>query len=59
MAERCLGHTQRGIERVYNLHTYAGEKAAALQAWADHVEAVVSGQRGKVVTMRRKDPPES
>ena len=27
-AERVLGHTQRGIERHYNMHHYADEKAA-------------------------------
>jgi integrase len=54
-AERCLGHTARGIERHYNMHGYRDEKAQALQAWADHVTRIVSGEAavGNVVTMVR------
>ena len=42
-AERCLGHTLRGIERHYNMHSYRDEKAQALQMWADHVSRIVEG----------------
>ncbi len=54
-AERCLGHTTRGIERHYNLHQYADEKRQALQAWADHISRIVEGgaAAGNVVTMLR------
>ena len=31
-AERCLGHTTRGIERHYNMHGYADEKRQACRS---------------------------
>ena len=43
-AERCLGHTTRGIERHYNMHRYADEKRQALQLWADHITRIVDGE---------------
>ena len=39
------GH-KGGIAGVYNKATYATEKRAALQRWADHVECIVSGTAG-------------
>lgn len=52
IAERCLGHAVRGIERTYNVHDYQDEKAAALTAWGGFVDEVVSGQRGRVIALR-------
>jgi hypothetical protein len=54
VSERVLGHAQLGIERVYDVHSYADEKRHALQTWADHVEEVVTGRRTKVVLLRRE-----
>lgn len=53
IAERCLGHTVRGIERHYNLHNYADEKRAALQLWADHVTRIIEGEAaaGNIVVL--------
>jgi integrase len=45
--EKVLNHksgTFRGIVGVYQRHSFADEKRAALAAWASHVERVVSGQ---------------
>ena len=40
--DRITNHiTGRGMARVYNMHDYRAEKAAALQKWADHVEGLV------------------
>jgi len=39
--EHCLGHKERGIVKVYQVHDYADEKAEAYQRWADHVERLV------------------
>jgi hypothetical protein len=42
-----------GIVGVYQRHDFAAEKRDALQAWADHVDAVVRGEpAGKVVKGR-------
>lgn len=40
--DRITNHiTGRGMARVYNMHDYRAEKAAALQKWADHIEGLV------------------
>ena len=52
VAERCLGHLPGGIQRHYDMHQYAREKRAALQLWADHIDALVNGQCGQVVPLR-------
>jgi hypothetical protein len=44
--EKVLNHTSgtfRGVVGVYQRHSYSDEKRAALQAWASHVESVVTG----------------
>jgi integrase len=53
--EKVLNHksgTFRGIVGVYQRHEFASEKRDALVRWADHVDAVVSGQKANVVTLR-------
>lgn len=41
--DRITNHiTGRGMARVYNMYDYRGEKEAALQKWADHVEELVA-----------------
>jgi integrase len=44
IAERVLGHAQRGMERVYDRHQYDKEKAWALQKLAQKIEAIVAGR---------------
>jgi integrase len=55
--EKVLNHSSgsfRGIVGVYQRHSYADEKRAALQAWASHVESVASGKQiDNVVALRR------
>ena len=43
VVEACLSHTISGVAGVYNRYHYLPEKRAALERWASHVEAVVSG----------------
>jgi integrase len=46
--EKCINHKSgsfRGIVGVYQRHSFAEEKRAALAAWASHVESVVSGKQ--------------
>ena len=54
--EAILGHTggsRGGIVKVYQVHDYAAEKRAALEAWGAHVMTIVHGkQRGKVLPVR-------
>lgn len=41
VAEAVLGHSKKGIERTYNLHTYENECAMWLQKWADYLEKLL------------------
>lgn len=56
--EKVLNHTSgtfRGIVGVYQRHSYADEKRAALDRWAVHVGAVVDGRKvDNVVPMARE-----
>ena len=55
VTEAVLNHrsgSTAGIVGVYQRHDYADEKRDALQRWADHVDALVSGRKGAVVTLR-------
>lgn len=55
--EKVLGHRSgsfAGIVGVYQRHSFADEKRAALDAWGRHVEGLVSGEPGKVLTLRKR-----
>ena len=55
--EAVLGHvsgSRAGVVGTYQRHSFAKEKAAALEAWGAHVMAMVEGKKpGKVVAMRK------
>jgi len=55
--EKVLNHTSgtfRGVVGVYQRHSFAEEKRAALATWASHVDSVVSGKKlDNVVPMAR------
>jgi hypothetical protein len=47
------GGSFAGVAGVYQRHSFAEEKRKALDAWASHVESVVSGKRpANVVDIR-------
>jgi hypothetical protein len=53
--EAVLNHVsghKAGVAGVYNRATYLPEKTAALTQWAEHLQAVVTGEPAKVVPMR-------
>jgi integrase len=57
VTEAILNHvsgSRGGVAGIYQRHDWATEKRAALDAWAGHVLAVVSGKKGKsnVMPMR-------
>lgn len=47
VAEACVGHLKRGIERHYNLWDLQPEKSEAFQRYADHLLALVEHQEGQ------------
>lgn len=42
VAEAILGHSRKGIEGTYDLHSYASESKKWLQAWGDHINSLVN-----------------
>ena len=39
---RVLNHSDRGVTRVYDRHSYDAEKRHALEAWADRLDEIIS-----------------
>jgi integrase len=44
-----VGGSKGGVAGIYQRHNWSQEKATALQAWADHVGAILSGANGNNV----------
>jgi integrase len=44
IAERCLGHVIKGVEKVYNRHTYLEEKRDAFEALALVVNTILKAE---------------
>lgn len=52
--EAVLNHvsgSRAGVAGIYNRAQYTDEKRVALERWASHVEALVSGKAGKLLSM--------
>lgn len=41
VAELCIGHTQKGLHKTYDLHAYLDERRHAFEAWANRVLSIV------------------
>jgi integrase len=53
VAEMVLGHAKKGMQRVYDLHSYEPEMRDALERWAKRLMAIVNPPSGdNVVTLR-------
>jgi integrase len=52
VAERVLNHAVPGLQAVYNRHSYAAEKRAALALWAEHVLALAEKREAKLLAFR-------
>ena len=55
--EAILGHisgTRAGVVGIYQRHQFDVEKRQALDAWARHVDALVSGKAAKIVPLSRR-----
>src|SRR5215471_20314554 len=54
VAEMCLGHGRRGLQRVYDQHKYEPQMRRALEAWASELSRIVSPRydENKVVPLR-------
>ena len=54
IAERVLGHAIKGVEGVYDRHSYREEKAHALVALASLIENITSPPADKVVNIKSR-----
>ena len=57
VVEAAINHVsghKGGVAGIYNRATYRPQKKAALQAWADHLEALVQGRKpvNNIVALR-------
>ena len=52
IAELAINHVKGGVEAIYDRYRYEREIAAALARWAEHVLALVEGQKSKVVALQ-------
>lgn len=43
VAERCLNHTIKGIEGIYNRHQYLNERRVALEKWSELLVSLENG----------------
>jgi len=58
IAERCLGHVApdaRGVPGIYDRHTYADERMAAVEALARLVRQILSGERANVLPFFQRE----
>jgi len=42
IAELILGHQQKGVHKVYDVHRYQAEKREALERWANRLRDIVT-----------------
>jgi integrase len=52
VAETILGHGKRGLQRVYDQHSYEAEMREALELWAGRLRDIVSPPPENVVELR-------
>ncbi len=41
---KILNHVESGVTAIYDRHSYDAEKRHALEAWAGHLESILSGK---------------
>jgi len=46
-----LAHTKKGLDKTYNLHDYAGEKADAYMLWETALRKVLNPPSGGVADL--------
>ncbi|MCK6371292.1 MAG: tyrosine-type recombinase/integrase [Gammaproteobacteria bacterium] len=51
---KVLNHTDDSVTAIYDRHDYADEKRQALDTWAAHLQAVIAGEKSKVVPMKNR-----
>jgi integrase len=52
IAELILGHQQKGVHKVYDVHRYQSEKRDALERWASRLRTIIAPPPANVVAMK-------
>jgi integrase len=52
IAELILGHQQKGVHKVYDVHRYQGEKRDALERWASKLRTIIAPPPANVVAIK-------
>ena len=52
IAELILGHQQKGVHAVYDVHRYQAEKREALERWANRLRDIVTPPPANVVALK-------
>jgi integrase len=53
IAELVIGHQQKGVHRVYDVHRYQAEKREALERWASRLRDIVTPPPANVTWLRK------
>ncbi|MFM0558947.1 tyrosine-type recombinase/integrase [Paraburkholderia sediminicola] len=53
ISEMCLNHKLKGVEGVYDVHSYYPERRAALELWASFLATCQAGKEWKVRPLRK------
>lgn len=54
VAELVIGHTLKGLHKVYDQHSYLDEKRHALELWAARLRSIVTPPPDNLVPLRKK-----
>ena len=54
VAEMVIGHGKKGLQRVYDQHTYEGEMREALEQWAARLRDIVTPPPENVVRIKKE-----
>ena len=52
IAELIIGHPQKGVHKVYDVHRYQAEKRKALERWANRLRDIVTPPPANVRRLR-------
>lgn len=55
VAEMVVGHAKKGLQRVYDQHSYQAEMREALMLWAARLDAIVNPREGSNVVALRAE----
>jgi integrase len=50
---KVVNHSEGGITKDYNQHEYDPEKRKALEQWGQKLEAIITGEKAKVITLHK------